>query len=332
MPRRPPQQSQQLPSAVHIDVPAVKPHVDTLGAPPPPPPPMAMQGWTRPLPPEEDRPPEGIQQLVAFKPPSQSLRALPKPPPKPAQRLLVAKPPAGPPPAHAIVLAKKTALANTDESALLARIKPPPLAPRPPQGDAPSFVRRSGPPEPAQVVAQRIAEGHAAPPKRLGAAPEKPPRPVPDWVVQASYGATQIFVFGTILISCFLLLYWGVYLQPRTQWATHGATFTGCIMNLVVFESLKCVVIACVSLVKLEMEKRQEELYARKLRMQLKAQRLQERATKRRRAEDASRSSGPPPPPQMPKRTAFSARVQPTLVQSSRRGHTGASPPPLPPL
>lgn len=324
MPRRLPQ---QLPSAVHLEVPAIQPHVDTLGLPPPPPPPMAMQGWSRPTPPEEGEPPSGVQQLVAYKPPSQSLRSLPKPPPKPAQRVLVPTPPAGPPPAHAIVLAKKTALASSDEKALLKRVKPPSLAPRPPEEDAPSFVRRSAPPEAAQLVAQRVAQAHAAPPQRLGLAPEKMPRPVPDWVVQASYGATQIFVFGSIMVACFFLLYWGVYLQPRTQWATHGATITGCIMNMVVFESLKCVVIAVVSLVKSEMEKRQEELYARKLRMQLKAQRLQERVTKRRRGADTSRTGGPPPPPHIPKRSAFSTRVQPV-----RSGRAGAPPPPLPPL
>jgi len=268
--------------------------------------------------------------LVAFKPPSQSLRSLPKPPPKPAQRVLVPTPPAGPPPAHAIVLAKKTALASTDEKALLQRVKPPSLAPRPPLEDAPRFVRRSGPPSATQLVAQRVAHGHAAPPQRLGAASEKLPRPVPDWVVQASYGATQVFVFGSIMVACFFLLYWGVYLQPRTQWATHGATITGCIMNMVIFESLKCVVIACVSLVKSEMEKRQEELYARTLRMQLKAQRLQERVTTRRRAAGISSSGGPPPPPLMPKRTAFSAHVQ--SLTHSRSGRSGASPPPLPPF
>jgi len=306
----------QLPSASLLHVPAIQQHVDGLVPPPPPPPPLALPGWDKPMPPEEGEPPASAQQLAPYKPPSLSSRPLPRPPPKLPQRALLPTPPVGPPPAHAIILAKKTGFSSIDEAALVKKVKPPPMVPKLPEEAMPSFVRRNQPAEAPDIVAHRVLQGHAAPASRLGAVPEKPPKPVPDWIVKASHAATQTFVGGSILGSCFFIIYWGVYLESRAQWATHAATIVGCIMNLGVFESMKCVVIACVNLVKSETEKRQEELHARKERMALKAQRLQERAARRRRATQAAKGSAPRPPlsPQLPKQTSLGTRMQ-TLLQ-----------------
>lgn len=100
---------------------------------------------------------------------------------------------------------------------------------------------------------------------------------------------------GTIAASTFVIFVFGTYLEPKQVWATHAATAVGCVVNVGLFESLKCIVVACVALVKDETLKRQAEIAARKARMALKAQRLQDR-TRHRRQVDPGPESLPPPP------------------------------------
>lgn len=271
----------QLPSTALMKVPAIRPHEggeEMLPPPPPPPPRLTLPGWNREAKPPEEREPPSMQQLVAYKPPSLSSKPLPKPPPKPppsaAQK---PRPPSGPAPAHAIILAKKGAMSGEEEDELSRRMKPPPLLPKLPEGLAPAFVRRNVVPE-DDVFNKRdvFREG-----EKRGRA--RPLSVVPDWVLHASFWAVQCFVAGFILGCCFFIIYWGVHLESHEQWATHAASVVGCVINFGVFESLKCVVIACVNLMHMESLKRQEELDARRLRMQLKAQRLGEKKAKRRR-------------------------------------------------
>lgn len=122
----------------------------------------------------------------------------------------------------------------------------------------------------------------------------KDPWPVPDWVVKFTESLVSMFLLGLVFECSFFIIFFGSYMRPSSVWATHAATFVGFTMNLVLFESLKCLVVAMVALAQDVTKKRQEDIAARRARMALKAQRLQERNWKWR--QDTPLPSLPTPP------------------------------------
>lgn len=286
----------QLPPALLTKLPSVQQHPSGL-APPPPPPPRPDDPMRRselPPPPEAG---EGTRKLVEFRGgESGGLgQVQPRPPPKRPQGTFQPTPPQGPPPAHAIVLAKRGGVTGIDEEAIVKRAKPPAVPPKPPQEMLPAFVRKSLQNTATPDGALGLPPGFPRATFKIQSPEEKDPHPVPDWIVWTSQRLVEVFVGGTIAASTFVIFVFGTYLEPKQVWATHAATAVGCVVNVGLFESLKCIVVACVALVKDETLKRQAEIAARKARMALKAQRLQDR-TRHRRQVDPGPESLPPPP------------------------------------
>lgn len=249
--------------------------------PPPPPPPLALTQGERPVPPKEMAP-DGARSLIPLPP----TMPLPRPPPKLSSGPMLPTPPLMPPPAHAVILARKDV--HVDEQAVAARLRPPPPIVQPPPDDTrPSFVHRhveeARSPNWDQAHNHRWSLGKSLFRKRMY-------KPVPDWVVMVSDWSAKSFVAVALLMCGFTMYYYGTNQDSTSVWATHAATLVGCIFNLGLFESMKCVVIGCVALVKAETAKRQSELDARILRMALKSQR-QHQGTKNR------RQVFPPSPP-----------------------------------
>lgn len=230
----------------------------------------------------------------------------PKPPPKVRGKALLPTPPSGPPPAHAIVLAKgkpQDFSSSSGLQAVLAKAKPPPPLVHPPSEPLPSFVYRAS----SQAALQAIMDGREngskasaleplppkAPPlndtRAFAALPpivkeyvplDKGPKPVPEFVVKVSVWTVYLFVFWIFVYSISIIAYYGVYMASSSIWATYAATLCGCLLNFGIFESMKCVILGCVELVKHETVRRQAELDARRTRMVLKEQRLQERRSR----------------------------------------------------
>jgi hypothetical protein len=173
-----------------------------------------------------------------------------------------------------------------------------PPAPAPPPGAPPAGHLRTMDPERPKLTELLQKKPQALKPKEFGEEfmppPPKDPWPVPDWVVCLTSSLVNIFMFGIVTECCIFILYFGSYMKPGVVWATHGATFIGFVVNLGLFESVKCVVVGCVALVKDETAKRQAEIAARRARMALKAQRLQDR-TRRWKADTALPHLPPPP-------------------------------------
>lgn len=286
-------------------VPSIQTH--GLGMPPPPPPPPRMHEPLMPgemPPPPEDGEPSATRMLRAFKGHKAGFRPgdrLPKPPPPKAKAVFKPTPPSGPPPAHAYILARKGA-GDIDEAELIKKAKPlGEITPRPPDSEPPpGLTRKAVPPEPPR-------HGGPALKPLTPEKPEKPellkkqfldppvePNPVPDWVVALSSWMVNFFMLGLVVECCLFIIIYGVYMEPGLVWATHGATVVGVIVNLGLFESVKCIVVACVALIKDETAKRQAEIAARRARMALKAQRLQEKSYRWR--QDMPLPSLPPPP------------------------------------
>lgn len=306
----------QLPSAILMKVPQVQKHPDGLAPPPPPmPPPLPGQLSMRPVPPEEGEPMLPVRQLAKVHGGELTLsRKPPKPPAKlPAMAHLQPTPPAGPPPAHAITLAKPMAITDLSRSdqAILAKVKPPSFVVHPPLEPLPNFIHKGSVQDALANIAEKRQNASQAlslrEPLPPGAPPikggpsiysnleivgggtfkpkEKPPKPVPNWVRDVSDFMVKVFVFGVVLESVFFIVIFGPYLESGIVWATQAATLTGCIVNLAFFESLKCLVMAFVRLFEHEVVKRKAEEQARRTRMALKNQRLQERASRIKKAQ-----------------------------------------------
>lgn len=292
----------QLPNQILTKVPAIQMH-SKFSAPPPPPPPRIEEAIKRheiPTPPamSEASGKNGApvwRTLQEFKgDPLTMISAQPRPPPKRPPASKVPQPPLGPPPAHAIILAKK-GQAGVDESTIVAKARPLVHVPKPPSESIPSFIRKNfktDSREGGDAVLARAADHQVQEALRAG---EKPPWPVPDWIVWATHFLVQIFVGGVVVACCVVIIVFGTYLTPGAVWATHAATVVGCIVNVGVFESIKCIVVACVALVKDETLKRQAEITARKARMALKAQRIQNLGGKFRQPPQLPNLAPPPP-------------------------------------
>lgn len=258
------------------------------GVPPPPPPPQIPSNILRGDVPRGE--PVIARKMVEFKGKSATGAGQPRPPPKKqATNGFTPTPPAGPPPAHAYVLAKKGVATGLDESDVRRRAKHPNLTPTPPSHEPPAFLRPKAPELDAKVPTPPPPPGASSYLKK-----SPTPHPVPDWVRSSSEMLVYIFVGGTILESCFFIIAYGTYMEPAAIWATQAATIIGCLVNFGLFETVKCVVVACVALVRDETERRQAETDARKQRMALKAQRAQEKG-RRPKYVPATASSAPPP-------------------------------------
>jgi hypothetical protein len=147
--------------------------------------------------------------------------------------------------------------------------------PAPPSGPPPAGGFRFG--EVPQLV-EMPTKPKLAPQGESAGLPKSPePWPVPDWVVFFTASLVNFFMLGLSLECCIFIIYFGSYMHPGAVWATHGATFVGFTINLVLFESIKCLVVAMVALAQDRTIKRQADIAARRARMALKAQRLQER-------------------------------------------------------
>lgn len=316
-----------VPSSVLLRVPQVQKHSSSSSVPPPPPPlvppptgPKRHGADMAPIPPESDEPLIAVRKLNIVRPGqvSTSSRAPQPPPNMPGKATLLPTPPAGPPPAHAIVLAKGRpqdfASGNVDLQAVVSKAKPPAPLVHPPSEPLPSFVYRA----PSQAL-QSIADARGKSPKasaleplppkappaneslafaalpnvaREYVPPEQGPRPVPEVVVKVSVWIVYVFVFWIFVHSVAIIALYGVYMSNRHIWATYAATFCGCLLNFGILESMKCVILGCVELVKHETVKRQAELDARRTRMALKEQRQLER---RARMQESQKMHAPPP-------------------------------------
>lgn len=144
--------------------------------------------------------------------------------------------------------------------------------PKVPLGPLPSFVWKNTVEPIPGLVQPRLAPEVVADRRKLL-------RPVPDWVVWLTKNLVHAFMIISVVMCCLITVTFGIYMHPGVIWATHAATIVGSFVNLGLFETVKCVVIACVALVKDETAKRQAEIAARKARLALKAQRLRERSS-----------------------------------------------------
>lgn len=266
-----------LPAEVLLRVPQIRQHaLDPLGqvssAPPPPPPAAvpALENMRRPMVPLELPPPGAIRMLA-------QLPGMTVPPPRPPPRLhpgMQPSPPAMPPPSNAVILARKDF--NVDDQITAARARPPSSNVTPPPNANPLGFVHGG--EDLQTPTGRlpvisVTEARHRWSFSKGLSRRRAYRPVPDWVVTVSDWLTKSFAF-IIMIECgFIMSWFAAYQNMATMWATHAATVVGLLVNLGLFEAVKCVVIACVALIKDETVKRQATHDARSLRMALKSQR-----------------------------------------------------------
>ncbi|CAJ1405069.1 unnamed protein product [Effrenium voratum] len=297
-----------LPSSILSRVPMVQKHTAGIAPPPPPLPapppgpklPAAERG---PLPPEDGEPLVAVRRLAKVRP-GQVVKSMhpPKPPPKMPGRALPT-PPAGPPPAHAIVLAKGTPqdFPGNDFQAVIAKAKPPPPLVHPPSEPLPAFVyrthskaalqtimdaRESGPkasaleplPPKAPPLNDTLAFAALPPVVKEYVPPERGAKPVPEFVVKVSVWIVYLFVFWIFVYSVGIIAFYGVYMPSSSIWASYAATLCGCLLNFGILESMKCIVLGCVELLKHETVRRQAELDAKRTRMALKEQRQEQRA------------------------------------------------------
>jgi len=286
------------PQSMLLRVPSIKQHAPGL-VPPPPPPKQQLKEAIVAKPqaphPKIEAPPKNARTLQSFQGAGPLVRVQPKPPPKRPQAVMLPTPPSGPPPAHAIVIngkppkkegpapnAKtapkfigtgKEMKGDIDLDAVRKRMTGPPPVPKPPPtASLPVFTHKgtpkvsAGPPSIAQVEAQKMLEIQNWQPEN---------KPIKDWVLKTTHYAAWIVVGTLIGNSMFFSLFYGSYLDDISVWATHAATVIGLLVNCGLFETLKCVVLASLALVKDETEKRSYEVDVRRQRMRLKAQRLQ---------------------------------------------------------
>ena len=88
-----------------------------------------------------------------------------------------------------------------------------------------------------------------------------------------------LFVFWIFIYSISVIaVYYGLYMPSGSIWATYAATACGLLLNFLVLETMKCVVLGCVELLRHETARREAELAARRAREVLKEQRSQRRA------------------------------------------------------
>jgi len=193
-------------------------------------------------------------------------------------------------------LAKDGGAPGFSPQAIVKAAKAPSFAPPPPKLPPPSGVRRDELALAHKQMLDELAKGRQplAVPGPGGSNPfetarrdpvgytllakrahdAKAPKPVPDYIVQGSLMAIQIFMLVTALVLIAVITFWGTYLPSEAVYPTYIATIIGIVVNLGLFESVKCIVICCLALVQEESERREFELQARLLRMELKAQRI----------------------------------------------------------
>lgn len=298
-----------VPKAMHAKVPTVKLDSGNALLPPPPPPMHLVTGGFGEhamsivaIPPEEGEPMVARSLVPHQAGPRRGgpTAKLPRPPPK-MHTAPTARPPSGPPPAHAIVLARKAGVAGFDQEELVKQARPPPHVPKPPMEKAPANTRREVPAVNPKVVdgiamarknkdiVQGVADpfaaarqdpvGHVVMQRR--AHDEKAPPPVPDWQRDAGLGVVWFIMVVHLLAFIAVITVWGTYLPTSAVYPTYAATVLGIAVNFGLFESVKCVVIACLAMVHDETEKRDIELRARRARLELKAQRFVQRGKHR---------------------------------------------------
>lgn len=241
-----------------------------------------------PLPPSyEGGPPAHVQML---RPLAKGLNVHPKPPAPMPPGPKAPRPPDGPPPPHALLLARKPepqgarAAPRALDGKLVRsgadgledvrrRLRPLHPVPKPPsEAPPPGVLIRM-----AEGIAKSREPGNNQVALRggfHGGTWAQPHAPTPDWAVKAGDALVWLFAMMIIIGSTGVIAYWGTFFDSSVAWATIGASVAGCLVNLGVFESVKCVVFAMVALVADETAKSQVEVSARRARMALKAQRL----------------------------------------------------------
>lgn len=240
----------------------------------------------------------------------------PPPGPPPAHAIILTKakaatqpsgpkgpPPSRPPPGVGRPPSRPPGLAGgLDLQSIIAKSKPVPPYVEPPSEPLPGFVHRS-----AQSAVQDIVQARQDGPKASALAPlppkappvtgalpafgapqqppvdqrfvmpEKPSRPVPIWADKASNRAVSSMGLIIVLQSIWLIYIYGSHMPTHAVWATQLSNVVAFLMLFLIFESMKCIICACVELIKHETVKRQMEQDARKHRMAMKAQRSNER-------------------------------------------------------
>lgn len=221
----------------------------------------------------------------------------PRPPRR--QQKFKAAPPVGPPPQHAYMLVRKGQAPGTDVN-VIPPPPPPAMIPHPPvEDDRSSRTQPQGALEVAEYLRKlereryeeimRQREREAARGQRL-----KEPVPLPDLVLTASRWLLRLIVDGHIALCCYLILVYGYHLRPRAVVAIHGATLIGSVVLFGLLETVKCLVVAAVALVKDESRKRTAELEQRRERMLMKAQRVgtKDRDTGQQQGRDSGQATG----------------------------------------
>lgn len=264
------------------------------GMPPPPPPPLgqprAPEDLLPPLPPRGGRRGSFVggrggllaaapRTLVPYRPDESGVGASglePKPPRK--TQKFKAVPPVGPPPQHAYMLARKGAAPGTDVN-VVPPPPPPEMIPHPPvdeetrrdsasSEEVSAYLRRLERERYAEMMRHREREA------AKGVRTSKEPLPLPELVITASRWLLRLIVDGHIALCCYLIGIYGYHLRPRAVVAIHGATLVGSFVLFGLLETVKCLVVAAVALVKDESRKRTAELQQRKERMLMKSQRV----------------------------------------------------------
>lgn len=287
----------RLPNAVLANIPAIQRDSGVVVVPPPPPKGGVGELAHLPVPPREGAP-TVKQGMVPYKaaprrggPPSR----LPRPPDKPPSS--VPKPPPGPPPGPGMQLAQRPGVRGFDEEAVRAQARPPPAQPKPPPGPPPTHPRAALPgrgPVPAigPTKVDGIARAAAGaidgvddllrrfrqdPVREVALArqrhDEKAPKPVADYIVSISWGLVTGFAVFNLLAAVAIITFYGTYLPPEAVYPTYAATIVGMVVNMGLFESIKCVVIAAWALVDDGTSARRMTNRGRAIRMMLKRQR-----------------------------------------------------------
>eukprot|EP00930_Biecheleria_cincta_P001510 TRINITY_DN102651_c0_g1_i1.p1 TRINITY_DN102651_c0_g1~~TRINITY_DN102651_c0_g1_i1.p1 ORF type:complete len:2623 (+),score=331.45 TRINITY_DN102651_c0_g1_i1:132-8000(+) len=262
--------------------------------------------------------------------PSRNLMPTPPPGPPPAHAIILTKAkaaiqstgPKGPPPSRPPPGVGRPPMSSRppgiaggiDLQTIIAKARPVPPLVKPPSEPLPSFVHQSAqsavqdivrarqdgpkasalaplPPKAPPVTGTLPAFGPLQPPvDQHYVPPEKPPRPAPIWAVRASNTAVTSMAGIIIFHSIWLIYIYGSHMPTHAVEATQLSNVVAFLMLFFIFESMKCVICACVELIKHETVKRQREQEARKTRMAMKAQRTTER-----RRQQLERLRIPPP-------------------------------------
>jgi hypothetical protein len=181
------------------------------------------------------------------------------PPPRPK---IKPAPPAGPPPPGAYVMHRKP----FDKGTAKDIPAPPEMLPAPPKDPPTDFMRTVSDDYVAQKKMRQKAQEEAI--------MQKPPA---DWVLWVGEWLVGAAVFLYIAMCCFYITVYGMKLRTQMVIRVYVASAVGVGELYLVFETVKCVVIALVQLMVYKSNTENHEITRRKIRMLEKKQHLEKR-------------------------------------------------------